>query len=201
MSYCPGFPDHCRKPVSVPADPPHHFGGIACGCDREESRVDMADEALAPVQAVRHEETPVPAVRRMERTVPRARTESGRPGRGPVTGDHEEMLRLQVRDAVRNSDYTQANLARRLGLSGKHLSQMLTGSVRLGIPWAAGILDAVGMTLDIRVVRGPSERQRQVYDLTHRDEQRGYLVLKDGENLVDGLDRDARARHAAGECG
>jgi hypothetical protein len=29
---CAGFPDDCPNPVDVPGCPPHHGGGIRCGC-------------------------------------------------------------------------------------------------------------------------------------------------------------------------
>lgn len=36
--YCDGFPDTCPSPVTVPPTPPHHGGGIRCGCyDGEEA--------------------------------------------------------------------------------------------------------------------------------------------------------------------
>lgn len=101
----------------------------------------------------------------------------------------QEQMRILVQEAVRASDYTQANLARRLGLSEKHLSQMLTGQAKMPLEWAAGILDMIGMTLDIRVVRGLSEEQRRTYYLTHRGDPEEWG------------DPAPRQRHAAGECG
>ncbi|WP_327230828.1 hypothetical protein [Streptomyces murinus] len=29
---CPGFPEACPNPVTVAPAPPHHAGGIRCGC-------------------------------------------------------------------------------------------------------------------------------------------------------------------------
>lgn len=44
---CDGFPDHCRNLIDVPAvdfpeDPPHHGGGIRCGCDARAELEGMA---------------------------------------------------------------------------------------------------------------------------------------------------------------
>lgn len=34
--HCDGFPTTCPNPVTVPPAPPHHNGGIRCGCyDKE----------------------------------------------------------------------------------------------------------------------------------------------------------------------
>jgi hypothetical protein len=30
---CAGFPDQCRNRITVEPDPPHHDGGVRCGCD------------------------------------------------------------------------------------------------------------------------------------------------------------------------
>lgn len=31
--FCRNFPDSCGNIITVEPDPPHHFGGIKCGCD------------------------------------------------------------------------------------------------------------------------------------------------------------------------
>jgi hypothetical protein len=35
--HCDGFPTICPNPVTVPPAPPHHGGGIRCGCYDEET--------------------------------------------------------------------------------------------------------------------------------------------------------------------
>ena len=36
--YCDGFPTTCPNPVTVPPAPPHHGGGIRCGCYDEDAQ-------------------------------------------------------------------------------------------------------------------------------------------------------------------
>ncbi|MEU6552072.1 helix-turn-helix transcriptional regulator [Streptomyces sp. NPDC046915] len=61
----------------------------------------------------------------------------------------EADLRVQVAAALLTHDISQAEAARRLGLSNKHLNQMLTGRAVLTIPWAERILALTGMRLVI----------------------------------------------------
>lgn len=39
---CAGFPEQCRNPITVEPDPPHHEGGIRCGCDARAELEGMA---------------------------------------------------------------------------------------------------------------------------------------------------------------
>lgn len=39
---CAGFPDNCPHPVTVEPDPPHHGGGVRCGCDARAELEGMA---------------------------------------------------------------------------------------------------------------------------------------------------------------
>lgn len=61
----------------------------------------------------------------------------------------EKELRQQVAAALLLRGISQAEAARRLGLSNKHLNQMLTGRAVLTIPWAERILALTGMRLVI----------------------------------------------------
>lgn len=63
-------------------------------------------------------------------------------------------LRSQVRAAVKASGIKQAAIAARLGVSEKHLSQMLTGRVRLTVPWADKILTECGSELRFTIHPG-----------------------------------------------
>jgi len=61
----------------------------------------------------------------------------------------EEQLRAHVRAALEAAGLRQAEAARQLGLSTKHMSQMLTGSATLTLTWAEGILGLCGQSLVI----------------------------------------------------
>lgn len=63
-------------------------------------------------------------------------------------------LRTRVRAAVKASGVKQAAIAARLGVSEKHLSQMLTGRVRLTVPWADKILAECGSELRFTIHPG-----------------------------------------------
>lgn len=66
-----------------------------------------------------------------------------------MTSPADEQLRTQTRAAVRQSPISQAEIARQLGLSTKHLCQMLTGRAPLSLTWAEGILGLCGIELVI----------------------------------------------------
>lgn len=68
-----------------------------------------------------------------------------------------ETLRSQVRTALGASPVSQAEAARRLGLSAKHMNQMLTGKAPLTLAWAEKILSLCGRKVEIRVV--PTEEE------------------------------------------
>jgi plasmid maintenance system antidote protein VapI len=63
----------------------------------------------------------------------------------------EASLREQVRAALAATGTSQAAIARRLGLTQKHLSHMLTGRASLTLPWAERILAAIGMHIEIAI--------------------------------------------------
>lgn len=68
-----------------------------------------------------------------------------------------DILRSQVRAALGESSVSQAEAARRLGLSTKHMSQMMTGKAPLTPLWAEKILALCGKRLEIRVVSKEEE--------------------------------------------
>jgi hypothetical protein len=72
----------------------------------------------------------------------------------------EEQLRLHTRAAVEASALSQAEIARQLGLSTKHLSMMLTGRSPLSLTWAEGILGLCGHSLIIGTRPDDLEVQR-----------------------------------------
>ncbi|MFD9004436.1 hypothetical protein ACFV0T_26345 [Streptomyces sp. NPDC059582] len=41
---CDGFPDHCPYLLNVDPNPPHHDGGVRCGCNARQDLEDMAFE-------------------------------------------------------------------------------------------------------------------------------------------------------------
>ncbi|MFB7738298.1 hypothetical protein ACFC08_28700 [Streptomyces sp. NPDC056112] len=41
---CPGFPDQCPYLLTVEPNPPHHDGGVRCGCNARQDLEDMAVE-------------------------------------------------------------------------------------------------------------------------------------------------------------
>ena len=61
----------------------------------------------------------------------------------------EEQLRTHTRAALEAANLSQAEIARQLGLSTKHLSMMLTGKSPLSLTWAEGILGLCGHSLVI----------------------------------------------------
>ncbi|MFF8610860.1 helix-turn-helix domain-containing protein [Streptomyces sp. NPDC015346] len=58
---------------------------------------------------------------------------------------------MQVRTLLETSGVSQAQAARQLGLSTKHMSQMLTGRAGLSLERAEEILGLCGMALVISV--------------------------------------------------
>ena len=72
----------------------------------------------------------------------------------------EDQLRTHTRAAVEASALSQAEIARQLGLSTKHLSMMLTGKSPLSLTWAEGILGLCGHSLVIGTRPDETEPQR-----------------------------------------
>lgn len=71
-----------------------------------------------------------------------------------MNGAAERNLRIQVRAALAASGISQAEACRQLGLSTKHLNQMLTGKATLTLDWAERIVDLCGMRLVILALTG-----------------------------------------------
>lgn len=63
----------------------------------------------------------------------------------------EDALRAQVRSALHAAGLSQAEAARQLGVSTKHLNMMLVGSATLTLTWAEGLLGLCGQILVISV--------------------------------------------------
>lgn len=83
--------------------------------------------------------------------------------------DAQERLRKRVRAALRHTGISQAEAARHLDVSAKHMSQMLTGRGTLTINWAERILSVCGMKLVIVVhyaspAGKPEEDARVLWD-------------------------------------
>jgi plasmid maintenance system antidote protein VapI len=60
-----------------------------------------------------------------------------------------DVLRALVRVELRNAGLSQAEAARRLGVSTKHLCQMLTGRAPLTLGWAEDLLGLCGQRLTL----------------------------------------------------
>ncbi|MGC4925594.1 helix-turn-helix domain-containing protein [Streptomyces sp. DT117] len=61
-------------------------------------------------------------------------------------------LRAQVKAALATARMSQAEAARQLDLSAKHMSHMLTGRATLTLDWADRILTLCGMTLAVAAI-------------------------------------------------
>lgn len=70
----------------------------------------------------------------------------------------EDDLRAQVRAALRTTKTRQVHVARTLGMSEKHLSQMLTGRVHLTLAHAENILATCGMSLVVSIRLEPKDQ-------------------------------------------
>lgn len=66
-------------------------------------------------------------------------------------------LRRQVKAALRAAGISQAQAARDLGLSTKHMSHMLTGRATLTLDWADRLLALCGMRLVVSIALNPQE--------------------------------------------
>lgn len=68
-----------------------------------------------------------------------------------LLGPHspQDELRVEVRRCLTRAGLTQAEVARRLGLSQKHVSRMLNGRAVLNLHWADKIARLCGRRLTI----------------------------------------------------
>lgn len=71
-----------------------------------------------------------------------------------MNGVVEESLREQVRTALEAARISQAAVARELGVSTKHLCQMLTGRAPLTLEWAEQIVALCEMRVEVVVLKG-----------------------------------------------
>ncbi|MGW1246958.1 helix-turn-helix domain-containing protein [Streptomyces sp. NPDC002535] len=69
------------------------------------------------------------------------------------------VLRTIVRTALHDKHISQAEAARQLGLSTKHMSHMLTGKAPLTLDWAEQLLALCGKRLTIRAVAARQPRR------------------------------------------
>jgi plasmid maintenance system antidote protein VapI len=65
--------------------------------------------------------------------------------------DSSDTLRAQIQAAVKASGLKQIWIAERLGVSQKHLSQMLLGRVVLTLDWAQRIASVCGHRVTVTV--------------------------------------------------
>jgi plasmid maintenance system antidote protein VapI len=72
----------------------------------------------------------------------------------PVSGGAEDSLRGQVRAALEAVGVSQASVAWELGVSTKHLCQMLTGQAPLSLEWAERIVALCEMRVEVVVLKG-----------------------------------------------
>lgn len=66
----------------------------------------------------------------------------------------EDDLRHQLRAALEQARISQAEAARQLGLSNKHMNQMLTGRATLTLDWADRIAELCGMRIVVLALTG-----------------------------------------------
>lgn len=71
----------------------------------------------------------------------------------------EGQLRSQVRAALDRTRISQAEAARQLGLSTKHMSQMLTGRATLTLDWAERIVALCGMRIVVLALTGTPDEE------------------------------------------
>ncbi|HEY9367542.1 helix-turn-helix transcriptional regulator [Streptomyces sp.] len=72
-----------------------------------------------------------------------------------MTDDLQAALRLEVRACLKVAGLSQAEAAQTLGISTKHMSQMLTGRAPMSIAWADRITRLTGRELLIASRFGP----------------------------------------------
>lgn len=73
----------------------------------------------------------------------------------------EDALRTQTRTALKTAGISQAEACRRLGLSTKHLNQMLVGHANLTLPWAEKLLALCGKRVVITLRKQPKKQPKE----------------------------------------
>ena len=64
-----------------------------------------------------------------------------------------ENVRAEIRTALHDTRTSQAELSRTLGMSTKHVSQVLTGKAALSLELAEAMLGALGYRVAVRAVK------------------------------------------------
>ncbi|MDX3587333.1 helix-turn-helix domain-containing protein [Streptomyces europaeiscabiei] len=85
-----------------------------------------------------------------------------------MTAD-SSVLRDQIRATIKATGLKQIWIAQQLGISEKHLSQMLTGRVTLTLDWAQRIAGVCGYKVTVTVepvAAGVRERRRRTAGTT-----------------------------------
>lgn len=95
----------------------------------------------------------------------------------------EEQLRAEVRAALTRTHLSQAEAARQLGISSKHMSQMLTGRTPLTLAWAERIVALCGARVLVCTTVPSPDRETRI----RLDD----LTSDDLDELYDDLDRYA----------
>lgn len=68
----------------------------------------------------------------------------------------ERQVREAIRQALNESELTQSELAEQVGMSQKHISQVLSGKSGLSFDLAEQMLAVLGRRLDASVTSGPA---------------------------------------------
>jgi plasmid maintenance system antidote protein VapI len=71
--------------------------------------------------------------------------------RAPARSASEDRLRIEVRRAIADAGLTQRAIANELGLTEKHVSQMLTGKAHLSLDWADRIAKLCGRRVSVKL--------------------------------------------------
>lgn len=72
--------------------------------------------------------------------------------------DADTYLRTQLKAALQRAGISQAQAARELHLSAKHMSHMLTGRAPLTIAWASRIAALCDARIEVHVLAGRTTR-------------------------------------------
>lgn len=111
--------------------------------------------------------------------------------RDQIAESQSEALRTTVRELVRESGLKQAFIAERIGITEKHMSQMLLGKAALTVDWAQRIVDVCRVPLRLNIE--PAEWVEDV--VTWR--QRATEAMAKAEQLRAQLDQKRESLRAA----
>jgi uncharacterized protein (DUF433 family)/plasmid maintenance system antidote protein VapI len=79
--------------------------------------------------------------------------------KAPAVGDLQDALREEVKAALQAAGLTQAQVARSLDVSPKHVNQMLSGKAVLTLEWAERIADLCGRQVRVSITRTQYNRR------------------------------------------